>query len=186
MTKRMVVSAVLVAIHVSLPPCLLAGDFAGYPCYSVRESKRRGCFVCPVSFTPNTINWQGKQIELGEAWLERRTERYGPFALFLPLYKTVPGYNLCFTLTRGWEALDAAPRQPFFVLENKRSSFARIGTVVLYECLENLDRSEYTVLCVDNWKLDNPVTLTGIPALRSQHHGPKSPIDDPPAPPPGP
>ena len=116
MTKRRLMPIALVAALICAPPLLFAGDNASYPCYTVRDSKRRGCFVCTVTFAPKEIKWKGQAIVIGEAWVERQTERAGPLRL-LPVYRTLPGYCLCFNLSQGWDVLNDTDG-PYFALEN--------------------------------------------------------------------
>ncbi len=140
-----------VVLSLCIPSLSVAGDKDNAVCYTIRESKSRGCFVCSVTFAQKEIKFKGKTIVIGEAWIEKKTERVGPLHL-LPVYKTIPGYWLCFNLSRGWEELDSI--DGFFWLENKGHSFAQIGTVVLCEGLKNLDQREFTVLLQDD-KNDN-------------------------------
>jgi hypothetical protein len=152
MTKPRVLSIASVVVLICVPIFLFAGDSSGYPCYTARESKRRGCFVCAAAFSPNEIKWKGKSIVIAEAWVERSIEKVGPLRL-LPVYRTKPGYKLCFNLSQGWDVLNTM-NGPFFALEKSGHSFSTIGTVVLCEELENLDRREFTVLCSDGFKDD--------------------------------
>ncbi|MSQ95535.1 MAG: hypothetical protein EXR98_13380 [Gemmataceae bacterium] len=107
------------------------------PCYTLRESKLRGCFVCSVTFAPSLINWNGKQIAIKEAWIEERFDR-GPFGF---KRKTLSGYHLCLNLSQGSDV------EHGFYFEARGVYFGQIGTVVEYARLETIDATEYTVLC---------------------------------------
>jgi hypothetical protein len=154
MPRQRFIPIFLVSYLFCVPALLLAGDVLDYPCYSIRESKRHGCFVCPVVMTPNLVSWKGQSIVITEAWVERKSQRVGPLGL-LPIYKMMPGYNLCFKLSQGWDVLTHFGG-PCFSLENAGHSFSQIGTVVLCESLDKLDRREFTILFSDNFKGNEP------------------------------
>jgi hypothetical protein len=69
------------------------------PSYSIRESKERGVYVCPVSVEPCVINWEGHEIVIKEAWLEKASVR--PFWQTPTFYvnRITSGYFLCFNLS---------------------------------------------------------------------------------------
>lgn len=151
MKRQIVFTFSLTALALCEISLLNAGDpNQNPPCYSIREAKFRGSYVCSVSFSPSLINWKGKEIAIKEAWIERRLERNSSLNPFAPRYKTVKGYHMCFNLSVGWDVLwDNPTKAPLFVFEGSHKSFGSIGTVVLWEDLENIESSEYTVLCTD-------------------------------------
>lgn len=147
----------------SLP--LLAGDVADCPCYSIQESKSRGCFVRAVSFSPRVMTWNGKQIAIKESWLEKCTERNRSVNPFAPKYNITSGYNLCFTLSEGWDVLwGTADKSPFFILEGNGRSFGERVRVVLWETIDNIDVPEFHILCTDRWKGEKAIKIKAIPA----------------------
>jgi hypothetical protein len=153
-------------------PLLRAGGNGDCPCYSIQEAKTRGCYVAAVSFSPSSFTWKGKEIVIKEAWLEKQTERNYSLNPFAPKYRIVPGYNLCFTLSKGWDVVwgtaknsQGEPmRKAYFVLEGNGRSFAERWSIVLWETLEKADSSELTILCTDNWQLEDAVTIKAVPS----------------------
>jgi hypothetical protein len=111
----------------------------------------------------NVIQWKGKQLIIGEAWIEKQTE---PAGFFLPFYKTIPGYHLCFNLSQGWEVLNTGSPPPFFVLENLGRGFLRRGNVILCEQLDTIKNGEMTVQLTDNWKCESAATIKMTPMLQ--------------------
>ena len=142
-------------LHAGMPP-------QSPPCYSIQESKAQGYFVCSLSCAPSLLQWEGKEVAIKEAWLERRRQRNHSWNPFAPRYVPLSGYNLCLKLSKGWDVLW---KGPMFVLagsEQKRA-FGRIGEVVLWETLEAASASDYTVYFTENFKLANAVKITVTP-----------------------
>lgn len=169
--KRMsILAASLVTLVLIGSSTLKAGENSQAPCYSMKEAKSRGCYVCTVVFTPQAIDWKNYQIVIEEAWIERRTERIPTMIPFAHRYKIIPGYNLCFTLSKGWDVLglwDITHNHRFFVLEGKRAAFGPEGTWVLHTFLDSVDTTEFTIICTDNWQLDDAIQIKAIPDRQS-------------------
>ena len=149
-------------LHAGMPP-------QSPPCYSIQESKAGGYFVCSLSCAPSVLPWGGKEVAFKEAWLERRRQRNHSWNPFAPRYIPLSGYNLCLTLSKGWEVLWHGP---MFVLGGREAnrSFGRIGDVVLWETLESASASEYTVFLTDNFKLEKAVKIS-VTSQRLRRHG---------------
>jgi hypothetical protein len=145
------IGLLLIELFVFPPPCF-AQSYKYPPCYSVRESKQRGCYLCAVSFEPNVIRWKGKEIKIKEAWLEQAHER------LLIGSKKASHYNMCVNLSAGWDVLGTA-ESPFFVFEGKRGGFGMMGTVVLWETFDKIESEEFNVLLTDNWRFDGAIKI---------------------------
>lgn len=163
MTQSTRLSLALLVFAVVQAPLLHAGmPPQSPPSYSIQESKAQGYFVCSLSCAPGHLQWEGKEVAIKEAWLERRRQRNHSWNPFAPRYIPVSGYNLCLTLSQGWEVLWTGP---MFVLGGmeKKSAFAQIGDVVLYARVEAVPASEYAVFFTDNFKLEKTIKITVTP-----------------------
>jgi len=143
----------LIELFVFAAPCS-AQSYKYPPCYSVRESKMRGCYLYAIAFEPNPITWKGKEIRIKEAWLEQAHER-------LPIgSRKASHFNMCVNLSAGWDVLwDLTNRAPFFVLEGKGNGLGMMGSVVLWETFDKIDADEFNVLLTDNWKFDGAIKI---------------------------
>ena len=65
--------------------------------YSMMESQRRGVFLYPIKIIPNRFYWEGREIRVKEAWVERRCKiKY--LLVWISKKEFVDGYKICFTL----------------------------------------------------------------------------------------
>jgi hypothetical protein len=140
----MLVMVAFALVGLSQTP-LLANDPTMHPCPSIRTSKFWGRYICSASVTPSMIEWKGKRIAIREAWIEKnlfRKPSVNPFAT------SQNGYNLCITLSEGWDVLSDGDHPVFFRLkedERHYSSFSQVGTLVMYAWVKDLDQAEYHV-----------------------------------------
>jgi hypothetical protein len=76
-----------------------------HPSFTVEQSVRKGRLVTKLTPSPATVEWNGQQVTVAEAWVEHKTRRlytfYIPGILFRPIEKTVPGYYLVVTVREG-------------------------------------------------------------------------------------
>jgi hypothetical protein len=47
------------------------GSFS-HPSIGISDSKSHGAFVAAVGIEPEVVQWKGREIKIGEAWIERR------------------------------------------------------------------------------------------------------------------
>jgi hypothetical protein len=134
---------------------------ANHPSYSIEKSKARGTFVDAVAFAPSSFEHNGKKIAVKEAWLEHQSELVHihvivPFVWEHYQYRQVGRYNLCFNLDEASYPLGKL----FFVEEGKGSSFTELGSVVLWEQLDDLDKFPTNIFATGNWKFENSRVLS--------------------------
>jgi|GEM_PF-2211958 len=127
------------------------------PSYSIAQSKAKDCFLSDLTFSPNEVDWNGTKIEFNEVWLEKQTQldyriSLVPFFWEIPIYKQKPGFNICFNLSSGYEAIDND--FVFFVIEEKGHSFAQRGTVLFWEEIDSLDWDSLVCKITNNWKFN--------------------------------
>ena len=137
--------------------------FPSSPCLSVGEAKISFTYVCPAFIEPKVIDYKGQKIEFGEAWVEKRSKPEW-FLVWIPYRKIVRGYELCFTLKTGDQALDG-----WFVIGDRGRSLGTISskntTKLFSESLGLKDADEIIpdsleMSLIDNWKEPRPKNLT--------------------------
>ena len=138
-------------IAVTMNASIVASD-SGKPwcCYSIRESKLRGCFVCTVTITPNIIQSNGKLVAIKEAWIEKQLE----YGLFNTKLKAGRGYTLCITTQRSDLSCS-------FSMEGRGHGFMHLGTVVAHDQIDKIDNAGYSVLLTVDKEM--PVKLRATP-----------------------
>jgi hypothetical protein len=148
------IALVLVAFAACPNPGLAQSDKYP-PCYTIRESKLRGCYLYSVTFEPSVIVWKGKEIRIKEAWFEHAHER------LLIGSRKASGYNLCVNLSTGWDVLwDLTGNPPWFALEGQNGrGFGAMGTCVLWETFDKIESKEFNVLLTNNWQFANAVKI---------------------------
>jgi hypothetical protein len=152
--KLLIPIGLILIAFVSFPTFSPAQSFKYPPCYTIRESKLRGCYLYGVTFEPNVIAWKGKEIKIKEAWFEQAHER------LLIGSKRASHYNLCVTLSAGWDVLrDITATPPFFVVEGTGKGFGMMGSAVLWERFDRIESEEFNVLLTDNWKFDGAIKI---------------------------
>jgi hypothetical protein len=170
--KKKALSYFLIALlSLAIVDALLSWLFTGLstmptgirPAYTVADSRSRDAFIAHVTVTPDVIDWKGKRIAIKEAWVERRTELvwiyvFIPFVVEHYEYKQIDGYNLCINLSEGRDALVSGD-SPFFVLEGRGNGFGMLGSVIMWDNLEQADFGRLNLLVTDNWKFKNALTL---------------------------
>src|SRR5262245_31031664 len=130
---------------------------------TMQESTSRGAFIESLDITPKRIPWNGKEVVVKEAWLERSTELVYvyviiPFVLEYPHYRKVNGYHLC--LNCSGDGLWAEP-WPFFVVEGKGHGLSQQSPnypdTLFCERLDSLSLMPTKILLTDDWNLkDRP------------------------------
>jgi hypothetical protein len=100
------------------------GD-ARSPSASIGEARERKTWLCDVEFSPERLMWQGKSIVIKEAWVEAVAE-LDHAAVWIPYYRPVGGYYLCFTLGEGHEVFREYP-EPLFLLEDSGEAFGSLS-----------------------------------------------------------
>jgi hypothetical protein len=134
---------------------------ANRPAYSVAASKARGAYIESVTFEPSSFKCNGRQIVIKEAWLEHQTELVHiyvivPFVWDHYEYRQVGGYNFCFNLEEASYPLGDL----FFAEQGKGSGFGMLGSVVLWESLDDLETVPAKILATTNWKFENSQVLS--------------------------
>jgi hypothetical protein len=84
---------------------------------SAGDARRRGTLVNEVSVTPGRLDWGGREIEFGDAWVEEAATREY-FLAWFPYYRKTGQTFLCFRLSKGNEAFESAGA-PFFALSGR-------------------------------------------------------------------
>jgi hypothetical protein len=136
-----------------LPPTSLSP----FPCATTSEARRRGTWVCDVSISPDTVNWEGNAIVFKEAWIEEAAaEHY--YAVWVPSYQPLGRYYLCFSLEKGERIIQQGGGSPWFVPQGKDSSFMSAtlngGICVHWIELPNRDLSSMKMSLISSW--DDP------------------------------
>lgn len=154
----------LVAVDVALGyflTGLASKPTANRPAYTVAASKARGAFIESVTFEPSSFQWDGKQVVIKEAWLEHQTELVRihvivPFVWDHYEYRQVGGYNLCFNLDEASYPLGDL----FFIEQGAGSSFGMLGSVVLWQRVDDLDRLPAKIVATTNWRFENSLEIS--------------------------
>ena len=124
------------------------GDKTYYdsPCFSSLEARLWRIYVCRARIAPSKLNYRDQEIEIKEAWIERRSKTCY-LLIWFPYKKDMGGYQLCFTLEKGGEIFRSWP-VPFWVSGDADHTFgicsssSRKNNMVIYEHLETLPCSE--------------------------------------------
>jgi len=63
--------------------------------YTIADSRKYGAFLAEYEPVPKTIEWGTNVVEIGEVWLEQKTELVYtlilvPFKVWFPMYKQIP------------------------------------------------------------------------------------------------
>jgi hypothetical protein len=138
------------------------------PSYSIHEAKRHGCYVCTIAFRPKSIRWNGEEvIVVKEAWIERKRERVGYSWLLVPTYRIADGYNLCVTLSKGWDIawnLHGSPLQLRVEAEGISHPGGMMGNAIMWWDIERItDHLQVSVSCKEDGLPNREVTITGSP-----------------------
>ena len=99
------------------------------PCFSVIESKLFGVFECSASFNPPRFSYKGNEIEIMEAWVEKRS-RLQYFLWWIPHRQATEGYRVCFRLKNGRQVF--ANSKAFWVINNSSESCVSINSNQLF------------------------------------------------------
>jgi hypothetical protein len=108
------------------------------PSWTASEARARGVWVCDVSLSPTELTWKGDAIAFGDVWVEE-VAQLDHKAVWIPYYRRVGGYYLCFTLARGIELLRG---DLMFVLAEERSSFGSQwsgGQTIFYQKVDDYE-----------------------------------------------
>jgi hypothetical protein len=104
------------------------------------EAHDRGTWICDVDLAPSRFFWKGEPIAIKEAWIEA-VAVLDHVGVWIPIYRRVGGYYLCFTLAEG-EALFRGYPNPMFVLGNRHESIGR-GTsakeIIFYQRVDEYE-----------------------------------------------
>jgi hypothetical protein len=124
------------------------------PCTSSGRARLAQVYVHSASFSPSIIEFHGKEIQIREAWVERRSKRQH-FLVWFPYRKQLDGFALCFSLGDGKEVFQNVSAAPFWVMGDMNESFTRMnspsGRPVFYQYLDVLP-SDITVSLMTSWK----------------------------------
>ncbi|MFH2031232.1 MAG: hypothetical protein ABIJ40_11545 [Bacteroidota bacterium] len=110
---------------------------------SIKESKKRGCFVEELTIVPKTIEVKGGKIQIKEVWIEKRHDlsfiiSLLPTVLEYPIFNNKKKLQMSFNFIQN-EIPDVFDDW-FFIVEGKGSSFTNHGNVFL---TAEIDRSEW-------------------------------------------
>ena len=141
------------------------------PCHTNSEAKFFSTYVCPAYFQPDAFDYKGRRIEIGEAWVEKKSlPRH--FLLWIPYREIKKGYELCFKLKAGEETL--REYNAFFVIGDRRRSFeersfSKNRPSLYIESLGEPNTSEdyqsevipssMDISLIDNWKDPRPKNI---------------------------
>src|SRR5689334_13460215 len=127
--KLLTLGAVIVLfLALVCAPGVHASDEKEWPCYSIRESKLRGAFVCMLDLD-RVIDMKDRRVFVKEAWIEKQLSR-GPLLGMLSV--PTSGYNICIVVEKD-------SGMPTWYLANKGASFTAQGTVISYQRIDKIE-----------------------------------------------
>lgn len=144
------IGLLLIGAFVFAAPCFAQG-YRYPPCYSIRESKMRGCYLYSLTFEPNVFTWKGKEIKIKEAWFEQAHER------FLIGSKKASHYNMCVNLSTGWDVLWETTG-PSFAIEGN-GGLGMMGSAVLYKPFDKIESDEFNLVLAEFRKTDGAIKI---------------------------
>lgn len=120
---------------------------------SASEAKRNGTLVTEVDVQPTEIVLHGKTIQFQEAWIEERFHERDMLVWF-PYNARLGGYNLCLTVVDKEDTFSGT-QYPFFVLDDRKSSFGRLygpSSMSFWYCpLESADIAAVRASLIATW-----------------------------------
>jgi hypothetical protein len=137
---------------------------------SMHESKRRGCFVEPLTFHPSKIEIESINVQIEEVWIEQQHNISSiiviiPGILEYPIFKNRAGYNINFRFTNG--VIPDRFMEWMFIVEGEGRGFAvhsiREEDESKGHFSNTIDSNKWksiTVLLTTNWKFTDAKKFT--------------------------
>ena len=141
------------------------------PCHTPGAAKLFSTYVCQAYFQPTAFDYKGQRIEIGEAWVEKKScPRH--FLVWIPYREIKTGYELCFKLKEGEKTL--RKNNAFFVIGDRGRSFEErsfsknIPSLFVESLGESNTPEDYQsevipssidISLIDNWKHPRPKNI---------------------------
>jgi hypothetical protein len=127
------------------------------------EAHDKGTWICDVDLAPSRFFWKGKPIAVKEAWIEA-VAVLDHVGVWIPIYRRVVGYYLCFTLSEG-EAVFRTYPSPMFVLGKKHEgigSSTSAREIVFYQQVDEYeDLANQRISITESFKeLEGTIAIT--------------------------